>query len=213
MTNIGRFLAPPVRSAVVRFMTLMGIAVGLAAAEGLGLIDQATQQQAMGLLVGAVILVVGNLLPKMRPLAASGHQSAEAAAAERLAGWLLVLAGLSYLGLFLLTPLAKARPAASLIGLGALLVIAVSWTRLALASLIGSANSTWTKPRSGEQAREQRKVVTSLLFAMFYLLTTACLTFLFRDQAWFRDLASLALVGFCIAYVAFSTEWCTRRLS
>ena len=60
----------------------------------------------MGLIIGAVIIVMGNFLPKTRPLNAPGvNPPGPAAAAERFAGWTLFVVGIAYIALFALAPL------------------------------------------------------------------------------------------------------------
>ncbi|MGD9584831.1 MAG: hypothetical protein AB7V26_14335 [Lysobacterales bacterium] len=204
------FLAAPVKTAVLRFLGLMGIALVLAMARRMGLIGLGEEQRAMGVLIGVMLLVIGNLLPKMRPLQTPGCPPAQASSAERLAGWVMVSAGIVYLALFLLAPLDRARMIASLIGIGALLVIALSWARWARVAWVGWDKSAGKTAGTDRRAKEQRKVVVALLFAFFYLLATACVTFLFRDQDWFHDLAAWILVGFCFLFAVFGNDWCER---
>ncbi len=204
------FLVAPVKTAVWRFLGLMGIALALAMARRMDLIELGEERRAMGMLIGVMVVVMGNLLPKMRPLQTPGRSPAQASSAERLAGWVLVLAGIVYLALFLFAPLDRAQSIASLIGIGALLLIALRWASLARVAWVGWAKSAAETAGTNRRAKEQRKVVTALLLAFFYLVATACLSFLFKHQAWFHDLAAWILVGFCFIFAVFSNDWCER---
>lgn len=203
-------LARPVKMAVYWFMGLMGLAIALALASQLGAIDATAEKRALGMLIGVVVVVIGNLLPKMRPLSTRGADPARATAAERLAGWLLVLAGLAYIGLFLFLPLERARPIAAVTGVGAIVLVTLSWTRLALRRASRSHAAAKNANDESRPAVEQRKVVASLLFAFFYLFATACVAYFFDDQAWFHEYASWNLVGFWFVYAVLSSRGRTR---
>src|SRR5215469_215511 len=90
----------PVRATVFSFLGLLGVVALFALAKGKGIIEPAVARRAIGLLVGAMIVIVGNLVPKLRPLNSPSSDPAEAGAAERSAGWTLVLAGIVYIALF-----------------------------------------------------------------------------------------------------------------
>lgn len=198
------FLDRPAKRAVYAFMGFMVIAVLLAVATKTGVIDSLFEKRTQGVLIGVMVIVMGNLLPKLRPLNAHGGEPAAVTAAERLAGWLLVLAGIVQTALFLFAPLAQARPISSLIGIGAIVIVAVSWTRLAILTLkCRDTQSSGHVP--DKRAAEQRQVVGWLMFAFFYVFATACLTFLFKDQPWFHTFASWMLIGAVFVYALVYT--------
>jgi hypothetical protein len=204
--NTQPWLARPVKMAVYWFMGLMGLAMALVWAAHQGAINVRAEKQALGMLLCVVVVVIGNLLPKMRPLSSRGADPSRATAAERFTGWLLVLAGAAYVALFLFLPLERARPIAAVTGLSAIVLVTLSWTRLAL---MRSSRPTATAKNTNDETRpavEQRKVVVALLFAFFYLFATACVAYFFDDQSWFHEYASWNLVGFCFVYAALSSR-------
>ncbi len=198
------FLDRPAKRAVYAFMGLMVVAVALAIATKTGVIDSVFEARLQGVLIGVMVIVMGNLLPKLRPLNAHGGEPAAVTAAERLAGWLLVLAGIAQTAFFLFAPLEQARPISSLIGIGAIVIVAVSWTRLAILALKRrDTRSSGHVP--AKRAAEQRQVVAWLMFAFFYVFATACLTFLFKDQRWFHTFMSWMLIGAVFLYALLYT--------
>lgn len=197
--NTQAFLDRPVKRAVYGFLGLMAIAIALAIAAKTGIIDSPVEKRALGVLIGVMVIVMGNLLPKLRPLNVHGGDPATATAAERSAGWLLVLAGIAYTALFVFAPLDRARPISSLIGIGVIVTIAVSWIRLAILAL-ARPDSSASSNAPDKRATEQRKVVGWLVFTFFYLFATACITFLFKDQSWFHKFASWMLIAAVFLY-------------
>lgn len=194
--------ARPVKAAVFGFLGLIAAAMAVALAERTGVIEPAAAKRTMGLVIGVMVVVVGNLLPKMRPLNTSGGNPARATAAERFAGWTLVLAGIAYIALFALAPLDLARPASSIIGIAAMVVIAANWAWLVRDVLSRPHPSGQDTAALTQQAAEKRRLIAFLLFAFFYVLAAACAKFLLNDQRWVNELGSWMMVGFCILYAA-----------
>src|SRR5277367_3106393 len=126
----------PICSAVIGFLGVSFLAMTFALANEVGVLDDDVTRRAIGLVIGLMIVVIGNFLPKLRPLHSSSSQ-ASAAASERLSGWILVLAGSAWLASFALAPLNQARHVAALIGLCAVTFIAVNLVRLARGVLLG----------------------------------------------------------------------------
>ena len=88
-------------------------------------------ERAQGVMVGLVLAVCANLVPKtLEPLSTTRCEPSRKQALQRFAGWTLVLAGLGYSIAWLVLPLDQARiPAMSIVASGLLLVLArVAWT-------------------------------------------------------------------------------------
>ncbi|HXW82821.1 MAG TPA: hypothetical protein VEJ86_00310 [Candidatus Binataceae bacterium] len=203
-------LPRPTRAAVLGFMSLLGIAVALALAKGERLIDAGAAARAIGFTIGVMIVVVGNFLPKMRPLESNAGDSAMATSAERFAGWLLVLAGLAYTGLFAFAPLAEARPISSIIGIGTLLVIAVNWAWLKRGALFNSKIAEECSTLR-EPAPERRKIAIWLMFALAFVLVSACGKFLFNDNRWANEVGSWLVLVFGMTYAVLYAVLESRR--
>jgi len=192
----------PVKTAVLSFIGLTAVAMAFAAARKMGVIEPAVATRAIGLVIGLMVVVTGNLLPKMRPLNSPRGNPAKVTAAERFAGWILVLAGIAYLALFLFAPLDQALPVSSIIGMGALVVIAANWMWLARGALFRGRQKAEGTVALSERAAEKRKLVIWLLFAFFYVVATACVAFLFGQKPWVHELALWMVVGFGMIYAA-----------
>jgi hypothetical protein len=184
----------PTRTAVRWFLALMGLCGAVALGGGVEWLSTAAVSRALGLLLGACLLTLGNWLPKLRPLQRSGRVPAGAAASERLAGWALVCAGLTMDGLLLFAAPERARPAAALAGFAALAVVAVDWLWLLWTSRGGAG----TRPAPAEP--EARRLVASLLFALAYVCATGCAAMLSGEPGRRDGWGAWQTVAFCAAY-------------
>ena len=186
----------PVKTAVLSFLGFSAVVAAIAGAKAAGVIDDEIAKRATGLVIGILVIVTGNFIPKMRPLYAPGRDPRRVHASERFAGWTLVLAGIGYIGSFSFARLDEARVLASTIGICAMVLIAVNWAWLGRAVFFPPQPVT---PLNG-QAAERRRLIIVLLFAFFWILATACAKYLVNDQRWVNELGSWMTVGFCFLY-------------
>jgi hypothetical protein len=175
---------------VIAFFCLMLVAVVFGVAGRMGLIDAAMMKRGIGLVIGASALVVGNYLPKMRPL--------KSAPAERIGGLILVAAGIAFLTLFTFAPLDQARRVSSIIGFSALFLIAMSW--------LWQARSIRFRGRY----TGSRQLAMSVLFAFLYVFATACVVYLFDKKPWIEWLET----GFWVVYMGLfgALHWEQRNV-
>src|SRR5271167_775157 len=189
----------PVCSAVAGFLGVTLIAFAFATANEAGIIGSVVTKRAIGLAIGLMVVIVGNSLPKMRPFRSA---SAGAAANERLAGWILVLAGTAWIALFAFAPLNQARHHSALIGISALVMIAVNWTRLVRKAFFG-VRSRSEGAGFHELLAGPRRIIGYLLFAFFFVVVTACVKFLIDEKQLADKLTSWMLFAFCMLYAGF----------
>jgi hypothetical protein len=175
----------------------------------MGFLEAAASRRAIGLLIGVMALVIGNFLPKLRPLNSPHANPAREMAAERFAGGILVLAGIAYIGLFLVAPLDQAGRVSSVVGISALVVIAANWAWLGRTALSRSRPIAG-KARLTEQA-EARKLAIWLLFAFAYVFATASSVYLFHDRPWVHDFGSWIVLGFGTTYAVLYGVLDSRR--
>jgi dipeptide/tripeptide permease len=166
---------------VLAFLALTAVATALALSTRYGAIDPGFARRGIGTAIGAIFVVAGNFLPKMRPLNTPSNP-ATTTAAERIAGWLLVLVGIADIGLFMFARLDVARSISSIIGIGALAVIALNWAWLARGLMFGrhTPDAQATPQRA---PTERRRIMAWLLFAIFYLAVTAWVKVFVSDPA------------------------------
>jgi hypothetical protein len=203
MMELKTHIASPARSTVIGFLFLVAIAMAMALARAIGLVDVAVEQRVLGLVIGAMIVVTGNFLPKMRPLNVDQGNPARTTAAERLAGWVLLLAGLAYIALFVFAPVDQARHFSSVIGIGAIGIIAVDWIWLARSVLFATRKPTGNTSEMGRRLTRKRKAAIWLLVAFFYVLVTACVTFFFYDTPRGHQIGSWSIVVFSSIFALF----------
>lgn len=189
----------PTCSAVVGFLgvTLLAMAIGLA--DKMGVIDSEVAKRTIGFAIGLMLMVVGNSLPKLRPLHSSRAQTSSTAS-ERLSGWALVLAGSACIGLFAFAPLNLARYAAAVIGIGAVTLIGVNWTWLARRTFFGDRTENERTAIPGAMSEGPRRMIGYLLFAFFFVVITASVKFLIVEKPLADQVASWMLFCFGVLY-------------
>ncbi len=101
---------------------------GFAMAREFGLLDMDAGKRGAAAMMGLMLAICGNVLPKIaRQLDLGRDVAAAYASADRLAGWTLVMTGLAYAGIWVLAPMERAPLAASYVGLGGFLVAWALW--------------------------------------------------------------------------------------
>jgi hypothetical protein len=189
----------PVCSAVLGFLGVTLIALAFALANKIGVIDADVAKRGIGLVIGFMIVVIGNYLPKLRAFTWIGTD-ASSTATERLAGWMLVLTGIVWIALFAIVPLNQARHASAMIGIGALTIIAVNFPWHARGAFFSRRKEKQGSTTSSEPSAGKRKIVVYLLFAFFYAFVTACIKFLIDEKQLADKLTSWMLFAFCLLY-------------
>jgi len=167
------------KKAMIAFAVLMAMAAFSDVARHLGWIDGAMEKRAIGLVIGSMAIVIGNYLPKMRLFQSP----------NRILGWLLVIAGSAYVALFVVAPLALARQAAAMIGVGVIVMIAILWQPL----------------RVGV-----RQPAIALMLTFVYLLSTAVAVYTFGRQHWTEWLHGAFFVAYAVLYT-LGEKQCLRN--
>ncbi len=99
----------------------------------LNLIGERIEKRTAGAVIGLLLLITGNYLPKsVHPLFENHCNPALAKSLERFNGLVFVLAGFLFMGVWMVLPTGQAQLFSSLIGLGAFAVALGSWGWLAL---------------------------------------------------------------------------------
>jgi hypothetical protein len=189
----------PICSAVAGFLGVTLIAMSFGLADKMGVIDSVIAKRAIGVSIGLMLAVIGNFVPKLRPLNSSRVQ-ANSTAIERLSGWTLVLVGCGWIALFVFAPLNQARYAAALIGIGAVAAIAVIWTWSALRTIFDIRRESEGTAISFAIPAGPRRLISYLLFAFFFVVITACVKFLIAEKHLADQLTSWMLFVFGMLY-------------
>jgi hypothetical protein len=187
------------QSALFGFLGAGLIAAVAAMTSRAGVLEPDVANRIIGLALGLMIVLIGNSLPKLRPFNRT-RGNTRPAAVERFSGWLLVLAGISWVVLFALASLDEARRVAALIGIGALIIVAVSWIWVAVTTRFDRPVQGEPIPTVKEGAALKWQLTTSLLFAFFYVFVVACLKFLVNQPQFANELAIWTLTAFWLLY-------------
>jgi hypothetical protein len=200
----------PVCSAVLGFLgaTLIALAFGLA--NKIGIMDAEVAKRGIGLVIGLMIVVIGNYLPKLRAFTWIGT-NASSTATERIAGWMLVLTGIVWIALFACVPLNQARHTSAMIGISALTIIAVNWAWHARESFFGLRKEKQGAGTPSEHSAGKRKIIVYLLCAFFYAFVTACIKFLIDDKQLADKLTSWMLLTLGVFYVVLFAVFESRQ--
>ncbi len=192
----------PLKTMILSFLGFALAAEALTYAEKSGFIEPSLEKRAMGLLIGALIILIGNFLPKARPLNAPGvNPPGPAAAAERFAGWILFAVGIAYIVLFAFAPLDQARKISSILGIGTIIYVAASWAWMLPGALLGGQEESLA---DSQRAAKKRKLIVMLLFAFFYILATKCVVSLLHNRSQIEEAGRWMFMGFMLLYVALT---------
>ena len=199
------------KTMIFGFLGFALAAAALAVAQTVGYLEPTVVKRAMGLIIGVMIVITGNFLPKTRPLNAPGvNPPGPAAAAERFAGWVLVLVGIAYVMLFVFTALDQARKISAILGIGAMIYISASWAWMARGAVLGGHEES---PADRQRAAEKRKLIAPLLLAFFYAIATASVVFLLPNRRLIEEVSWWMFLGFWLAYAALMVALDRKRCS
>lgn len=117
------------RSAAVIFLGLFAVMIAIAIAKKTGHLDYDLAKRGVGMALGVMLVAAGNLLPKFHLFHSPRREARESLAAERFAGWVFVVAGVAYLAVWALAPMATVMLISSLVGLTAFALVAIDLLR------------------------------------------------------------------------------------
>jgi hypothetical protein len=197
MSGLMRWTNLP-QSALFGFLGAGLIAAVAAMTNRIGVVETDLANRIIGLALGLMIVLIGNSLPKLRPFNRIKGNT-RPATVERFSGWLLVLAGISWVAVFALASLEQAKWVAGLIGTGALTVVAVSWIWVAASTHLRRIEDA-TTPSVKDRTAPKWQLTASLLFAFFYVFVVACLKFLVDQTQFANELTIWTLTAFWLLY-------------
>jgi len=113
---------------------LFAAALAMSLARAYGVLDHGDTRRIMGLILGSILVAVGNSLPKqLTPIARMSCDPARKQALQRFAGWTFVVTGIAYAAAWLVAPRDSAGIVAAAIGLAGTLIVLVAVVRVAAA--------------------------------------------------------------------------------
>jgi hypothetical protein len=119
-------------TAVVFAALIMGIPLALTLARSYGVVDDIDLgRRSTGVLIGAFLVMLGNVMPKNLPPLSAGYDGARQQAFHRLTGWTWVLCGLASAIGWLALPIDVAETAAWVLPVTAIAVTIAHLMRLA----------------------------------------------------------------------------------
>jgi hypothetical protein len=112
--------------ALAGLMIAVSLGVPLAGAFGIG--GSTLRDRALGIVLGLMLVVMGNMVPKvLGPLTAKRCSSARTQSLQRFTGWIFTLAGLAYVGVWILLPVPEADAIATPLCAAAVVLVLLRW--------------------------------------------------------------------------------------
>lgn len=191
--------------AVALFVALV---LGVVVARQLGLVDPLNARRIGAIGLGIVLIAAGNLVPKMRLLQWPGRRPGTGAAAERIAGWTLVLTGAAVVSLWLFAPGENTMLVSSAVATSAFALMIAAWPLMSMRGRdMGEALPGVNSDAQGVRAAQTKRLALfHILFALFW----AFAMFL-ADSLWGGNVVLWMAVAFSIA-LAFSSGPLVRLL-
>jgi hypothetical protein len=204
--NTDTFTAP-LKPFMLTIVSLSVAVLGFGVLREQGTIDPDLGRRAVAILLGLMLAVTGNVLPKLvRPLAAHAGDPARCLAADRFAGWTFAIAGLIFAALWVFAPIQHVMRISALVGLGAFALVAASQLRLVLAAdARGRHERTSHSPAVDEAAAATRIVAVQLLHALLWVFAM-----FLTDSIWGDTVAQWMVLPFIIASGALLSVQFTR---
>lgn len=192
------------RPLIISVGFVLAAIVVIAVARETGAIAPDTGKRLGAAMIGLMLSVCGNILPKIARRLELGRETAAAlAAADRDAGRILVLFGLLYAAVWVFAPLERASAGASCVGLGGLLSALGVWLWRARQTAL-----------DGTQGRPTGAAVVGRLTVFYLIGGVVGAGLLLQIDAVFGDqFAQWTAVGFVIGMpIGVATVWLTSKL-
>jgi len=191
--------------AVALFVALV---LGVVVARQFGLVDPLNARRIGAIGLGIVLIAAGNLVPKMRLLQWSGRRPETGAAAERIAGWTLVLTGAAVVSLWLFAPGENTMLVSSAVATSAFALMIAAWALISMRGRdMGGALPSVNSDAQGLRAAQAKRLA---LFHILFALLWAFAMFL-ADSLWGGNVVLWMAVAFSIA-LAFASGPLVRLL-
>lgn len=174
---------------------VLSIAAGILAlgvAKKAGILEPDLARKGVAVMLGLMLVVTGNYVPKLRLFQASGGQ-AGMSSIDRFAGWTFVTSGLAFIGVWIFAPIDEAMFVSPVIGAAGFLLVMARW--LAWGDKSGSSANGSVLPR----ATPARAAIFMLLASLFWTFAI-----FFADTLWGDRVAQWMAMGFIIVLGALT---------
>lgn len=179
--------------------------IGVAFIKEFGGIDNMAAKRIIGMAMGGLLIVAGNLLPKL-VLPLGGRRDNPRAAAERLAGLLFVMAGLVQIAAWLFAP-QDAPLIASIAGLSAVALAGANYLLKSIRRPARAASGADPHVRENRLLIGKRDVVFHILHALAWVFAM-----FLADEIWGDAAAKWMVIGFVLSQGMFIAALTTGRV-
>lgn len=187
------------RSLGASVIVLLLVFAGFALGKEFGMVDNDTARKGVSIVIGLMLIVCGNYLPKMT--FAAGAHDPELMKADRLAGWIIVLTGLAFTLVWIFLSIEQASVTGPALGLfGAIATIGVwAWTSRHVKDRFARLYSVQTSLRLAVMM-----IIVSLFFVMVIFQV---------DRIWGDEAAQWLAIIFTLFLTFFGASSLVRKLS
>lgn len=154
-----------IKTLAVSATAVLAVFAALVVAGEAGWIDERVARRAVSALLGLLLCVLGNYLPKLT--AQPGPDTAHLARADRIAGRMLMATGLVFAVIWIAAPLGMARTFSPLVGLAGVLAAVISWVIAARRAQAGAAGLA--RSATATAVRLSVSMMIGAIFATFGL--------------------------------------------
>lgn len=127
---------------VVTAGLMLAVSLGIALIGGIGFEGGTLPKRVLGIMMGLVLVVIGNTVPKvLGPLAAKRCSPVQTQSVQRFAGWTFTIAGLAYTAIWTFAAIPQAEGFSTFLCVGALMLVIGRWVWASLSPVLhGVAN-------------------------------------------------------------------------
>lgn len=115
----------PVLSLTAAILSVTAIIMVFAIGKLTGHMDDDLAKRGVAVMIGIMLVVVGNYVPKMRLF--QSDKTPGAAPVDRFSGWIFVIAGLIFAAIWIFAPIERATLGSPMIGMAAFLLVLARW--------------------------------------------------------------------------------------
>jgi len=197
------------KSTVFGVIGLFTVLVTFGLAKEWDVIEGGLAKRAVGMLLSAMLIVLGNVLPKLvRPISGRRGNPVRHMAAERFAGWTFVLTGVVCVAVWLFAPLESVMLIASLVGLSAFSLVFATWAWLAWGEHSQVQQETLVSEHSAEMS-QRAPGIRGGLFLLLHALFWVFAIFL-ADSIWGDSVSQWMGVFFVVVSGVLATYMAAR---
>jgi len=178
----------------ITLLILFVCLIALGVSKATGFIESNQAQQGFGIVLGLILVLLGNFLPKLvLPLSQRGDDPHKAIRNERMAGMLFVLTGALIVSVWLFVTQEYRMMVSSVVGLSVISLVFAQWAHGVFGGLSESQIESKLERLNVEIPLSQRLAVFGILYTLFWVFAM-----FLADAVWGDSVAQGMVIPFII---------------